>query len=497
MRRATRYGANRSSRAIVVQLTLLVLAWLVVAVPFSPADTGTEAEDPWGGEPWPPAAEDDADGAGTDSAAAGSEAAGSMSGADFGAVPIELYGSLTTTGEVQLGDAGDPARGDDLAVGTATRARLKGDWAPDDRVLTHIELVGQHLSGVLNPYTYAQASGFDDGATTTLEAENPQDDFADSLYLDQAWAQLRFDRFDLQVGKQPIAWGTGYAFNPTVRTHLGGGPAGFEDDETPGTAAFSAGVPIAGSLVAEGYLAFEDRTHASFTAAREVDPAYLPWGARARMLVGSFDLALGAIHEVVAPAAGGAGSSSAAGPALERYLHVAAETVGSVGDLGVYAEAAWTMPVWDAPQAAAADWDALEALESTVGLEYMLPGDLDTKLEYYRRGAGATTPASYDPSQILSGITPVMARDYLFGYLGRTFISYLELSVGALANLNDGSVLVLQQSEYTVSDNIRVSLEGMVPTGSGSEEFGGTREIGDTELRIVRPTIVAQLEVSF
>jgi hypothetical protein len=476
----------------VVRIALLVLAWLAVAAPLSAADTGTE--DPWGDEPWPPAAEDDTGGAGTDSAEAGA-----APGAAFGSPAVELYGSLTTTGEVQLGDAGDPARGDDLAVGTATRTRLKGDWEPDDRVLTHIELVAQHRSGVLNPYTYAQASGFDGGATTTLESENPQDDFAESLYLDQAWAQLRFDRFDLQIGKQPIAWGTGYAFNPTVRTHLSGGPAGLEDDETPGTAAISVGVPIAGSLVAEGYLAFEDRTHASFTAAREVDPAYLPWGSRVRMLIGSFDLAVGAIHEVVAPAAGGAGSSGAAGPGLERYLHAAAETVGSIGDLGVYAEAAWTMPVWDATRAAAAaaDWDALEALESTVGLEYMLPGDFDIKLEYYRRGGGATVPASYDPSQLLSGRTTVMARDYLFGYIARTFVSYLEVSVAALANLNDGSVLVLQQSEYAVSDNISMSLAGLVPTGSGNEEFGGTREIGDTELRIVRPTIIAQLEVSF
>jgi hypothetical protein len=457
---------------------------LAAAVSVCAAETGG---DPWGDQPWPPSAEEDAGGVdpgSTDDAGV------------FGASAVELYGSLTTVGEVQLGDAGDTARGDEVAVGTATRARLKGDWQPDDRVLAHVELVARHLYGMLNPYTFAQASGIDAGATTTLEAENPQDDFAESLYLDQAWAQLRFDLFDLQIGKQPIAWGAGYAFNPTVRTHPTAGLAGFEDDETPGTAAISAGVPLAGSLVAEGYLAFEDRTHASFTTAREVDPAYLPWGVRARMLIGSFDLALGAIHEVVAQDPATAGSP---GSALSRYLHAAAETVGSIGDLGLYAEAVWTMPVRDAPQTGVdpSEWDPLEALESTVGIEYVLPADVDLKIEYYRRGAGPTTPASYDVSQLLSGLSTVLARDYLFGYLGRTFVSYLDVSVAALTNLNDGSVLIYQQSEYAVSDSIGVSLAGMIPVGRGEEEFGGTREIAGTEIRLVRPAVIAQIDVSF
>jgi hypothetical protein len=90
-----------------------------------------------------------------------------------------------------------------------------------------------------------------------------------------------------------------------------------------------------------------------------------------------------------------------------------------------------------------------------------------------------------------------MARDYLFGYLGRTFLSYLDISVAVLGNLNDASLLIYQQNEYAVSDHVTVSLAGIVPTGSGNQEFGGTREIGDTAVRFVRPTIMAGLEVSF
>jgi hypothetical protein len=473
------------ARAATIAAALMAIMAAVVAVPV-PA-TETADEDPWGDAPWPPVSGDaDAEEAGGYAEPGGSDL--------FGASAFALYGTLTTAGEAQFGKAAEAARGEDLAVGTATRARIKGDWEPDERVLAHVELVGQHLSGVLNPYAYAQATGLDGGATTELTTASPQNDFANTLSLDQAWAQLRFDLLDLQVGKQPIAWGTGYAFNPTVRAHPTSGFSGFEDDATPGTAAISAGVPIAGSLTGEGYLAFEDRTHASFTTGREVDPAYLPWGGRVRVLVGGFDLAIGAIHEVVAKSAESAGPS---GAALHRYLHVAGETVGSIGDLGVYAEVAWTMPIWDAPQAGTANWDALDALESTVGLEYVFPADVDAKLEYYRRGAGATDPDRYDPSHLLSGLSTVMARDYLFGYLGRTFLSYLDISVAVLGNLNDGSLLIHQQNEYAVSDHLTVSLSAMVPTGSGNQEFGGTREIGDTAVRFVRPTIMAGLEVSF
>lgn len=463
--------------AAVIRVAAIVTAVVTAALatPASAADTA--AEDPFGDEPWPPAA--------------GGAEATAQTGDVFGASPVELYGSITTVGETQLGEAGDPIRGEDLAIGTATSARLKADWEPDERVLAHLELVGQHRSGVLNPYTYAQAAGIDASATTALMASNPQDDFADTLYLDQAWAQLRFERFDLQVGKQPIAWGTGYAFNPTARTHLSAGLAGFEDDETPGTAAISAGVPLLGSLVTEGYVAFEERTHASFTTSREVDPAFLPWGARLRMPVGSFDVAVGAISEVVAGAASGA--------RLERYLHVAGETVGSIGDVGVYGEAAWTMPVWDAPQAGAApaDWNGLQALDSTVGLEYVLPADVEVKIEFYRRGRGATSPDAYDPAALLSGLTSVLARDYLFGYLGKTFLSYLDVSLAALTNLNDGSVLVYQQNEYAVSDNLTVSLAGVVPTGTKDAELGGTRTIAGRDVRFVRPAVIARLEISF
>ena len=483
-RARTRHPRHGQTAGIAAATLVAILA-AVAALPA--VATETTGEDPWGDEPWPPVAGD------ADAAEAGGYAEPGGTGY-FGAPAFDLYGGLTTAGEAQLGEAGDVARGEDLAVGTATRVRIKADWEPDARILVHAELVGQHLSGVVNPYVYAQVSGLDAGATTDLVAANPQYDFAEALYLDQAWAQLRFDQLDLQVGKQPIAWGTGYAFNPTVRTHPMTGLSGFEDEETPGTPAFSAGVPIAGSLAGEGYLAFEDRTHASSTTGREVDPGYLPWGGRVRMLVGNFDLAVGAIQEVVAQ---GPGTGGTPGAELDRYLHVAAETVGSIGDLGVYAEAAWTMPVWDAPQAGTANWDALDALESTVGLEYVFPADVDAKLEYYRRGGGATHPDRYDPSDLLSGLSSVMARDYLFGYLGRTFFSYLDVSVAVLGNLNDASLLLYQQNEYAVSDHGTLSLAVIVPTGSGNQEFGGTREIGNTEVRFVRPGIMASLEVSF
>ena len=47
------------------------------------------------------------------------------------------------------------------------------------------------------------------------------------------------EKIDIQFGRIPIAWGTGYAFNPTAKTH----PVSFLDDlseETPGTGFYPA-----------------------------------------------------------------------------------------------------------------------------------------------------------------------------------------------------------------------------------------------------------------
>ncbi len=461
-----------------------------------------EAQDsPWGDEPWPPVDgggfEDGADSPWPGDAArdTGSlwpgDAAGSTpSYADFGSLgAFSLYGYLATTAQAFFGDAGDDAvSGDDVAAGVQTRLRLKGDWEPDENVLVHLEIESKHQRGVSNGYALMQSTGLDRGSLAAVQAASPQDDFRNVLYVDQAWAQLRFDRVDYQVGRVPIAWGTGYAFNPTARTNPIGGLTEIGEEETRGTAAVTAAIALPMQASIEGYVAFEDRLHTAVTVADEVEYWNVPWGARLRALVGSFDIAVGAVHEV---------ASARAGSGFERYLHATGETVGSIGDLGMYAEARLTTPQFDGEPDDSEEWDPGRALVSTVGLEYLFPGDIDAKVEYYRQGTGATDTDAYDLAPVLSGHADGMARDYGFILLQRTFMDYLDVSAAALVNLNDGSGAALPGAEYAVSDAISVSATVIVPWGSSDSEFGGSSDTAGVSVRLVRPAAIVQAKVSF
>ena len=46
----------------------------------------------------------------------------------------------------------------------------------------------------------------------------PGEDLHRVLFLDQAYAEAALGRADLSFGIVPLAWGTGYVFNPTART---------------------------------------------------------------------------------------------------------------------------------------------------------------------------------------------------------------------------------------------------------------------------------------
>ena len=67
---------------------------------------------------------------------------------------------------------------------------------------------------------------------------NPTDyptfDYVQSFDFDHIWARWTGSLFDLTYGKTPIAWGTGYIFNPTSRA-AGSAFMDFVHEETPGT----------------------------------------------------------------------------------------------------------------------------------------------------------------------------------------------------------------------------------------------------------------------
>ncbi|HEY8344251.1 MAG TPA: hypothetical protein VIL66_03560, partial [Bacillota bacterium] len=113
-------------------------------------------------------------------------------------------------------------------IGNVLYFRLKGDWRPGPNLFFHLELANDYRTGNRHPAylsTLLPVSSNDTPSTASDQL---------SLKIDHLWGMVNLGKLDIQFGRIPIGWGTGYAFNPTAKTH----PVSFLDDlaeETPGT----------------------------------------------------------------------------------------------------------------------------------------------------------------------------------------------------------------------------------------------------------------------
>ncbi len=178
--------------------------------------------------------------------------------------------------------------------GNALLLRLKGDWRPGRNLRFHLEFNYLNSLGNQNPYVLMDKTGllsFDQG-------EYPLEDFNQRMYVDHAWGLVNLGRLDLQFGKFPIAWGTGYVFNPTARVSI----PPFLDmvtEDTPGAAALMATWTFSEWLSLQTYLAFQDRTQKKYAFAEDGQSRNLPYGFKIKTILGAYDLSFSWFREVI------------------------------------------------------------------------------------------------------------------------------------------------------------------------------------------------------
>ena len=150
------------------------------------------------------------------------------------AVPFSLYGYLVNFSSVNFytGRSGI----ENMDMGNTFYMRLKGDFEPEEALHFHFEA------------SYSSSMG-----NHSFSA------LYESYAMDHLWGSVAIGLFDLQFGKMPIAWGTGYVFNPSSRT---ASSAYMEtvSEETPGTLGIVPSVQLAPGFAIQSYLAFQDST---------------------------------------------------------------------------------------------------------------------------------------------------------------------------------------------------------------------------------------------
>lgn len=416
-------------------------------------------------------------------ALAAQDAADSGAGGAFTDQAIDIYGYATSLASVDFREL--PS--EEAELGGVAYVRVKGDFKPQEGLSFHIEASYDARTGYQNEFVQALDAGL---------AAPGDPSFVSAIAIDQAYGSVVAGAFSLQAGLAPIGWGSAYVFNPTQRASR---PALLDPvaDETPGTLAILPSWSPADAFRLSGYVAFQDKSHRETAWAGDGLVENLPFGLRAQTTIGNFDISASLIKEVeyieLAPLVPGSYS---------RALFAGLDAAGAIWDFGVYAEAALKLPMGvDGLTWTPADFDFMDSLELAAGFDYMIPGvDVELRAEYYRRGWGAEDKAAYDPVGLLTGATLLQARDYLFARLERVFADYFTLDAGALANLNDESIVAMAELSYAAMDNLELKLGGVLPWGPGGSEFEGRYDLsglGMGVIDVMRSSLYASCKLSF
>jgi len=411
---------------------------------------------------------------------------------DFYEQTFSLYGYVVNFFNANL--YADDWKVSDSDYGNILYSRLKGDWNPGDNLSFHAELAYNAAIGNQNLWVVYEGFGISplDGPATGTEADPeietqadyPTEDFVQSISVEHLWGSLNFGRFDVQFGKLPIAWGTGYFFNPTSRVAA----APFMDSVTEETLGTFAVVPsvsfLDGMLSLQGYVAFQDKSHKPTALQADGYWANLPLGLKFQGIVGSFDLSASWIREVALTLTEG----------YRRIHYIGIDMVGAVWDFGVYGEAA--LKYWNEAETELSfeSEDISDLLEVCVGFDYFISGlEIDSRVEYYHQGPGVKNSGAYDVSKLLFGEQMVLAEDYLLLYLERSFFDYFKVGGVGVVNLNDASFAFIPEISGEPYGNLEVGLGAMLFYGSSGSEYNG--ELG--EFDITEPAVFLRCKLSF
>ena len=428
---------------------------------------------------------------------------------------FSLYGYLINYFQSSFNYLGDsfsqPQYGDALLL------RLKGDWRPENHVRFHLESTYLMNTGNQNPYVLMHRLGLN----PFLQSDFPFYDFNRLWIIDHAWGLVSLGMLDLQFGQFPLAWGTGYVFNPTARVSF----PPFLDmvtEDTPGVLASQLTWTLSDRLALQAYLAFQDRTHKKTAYAEDGQAVNLPYGIKLKTIFGSFDLSAcwfrevlyseretrpldqileqtarqylnellfsqtlidllaagdtaAVIHGLKNAALAGMMTGTISHPGYRQTCYLGGDLAGAIGNFGVYTELALSIPSQNGrPVRNFSGYRIRNHLEAVAGFDYTIDAlDLETRGEYFFQGGGVKRKSEYDLLTLFSGERLVMARHYGMLMAERTFRDSHRLTAACFINFNDGSLALLPAYNYQRYDNFELTAGLFFLDGSRGAEFDG------------------------
>jgi hypothetical protein len=285
-------------------------------------------------------------------------------------------------------------------------------------------------------------------------------DYVVSHTLDRAYLTIRAKRLTFLVGRQRIAWGAARFISP-LDLFNPFDPTAVDKEEKRGTDALVTEVSLGQftgmSMVFAPTLFMDDASYA------------------ARFYTNLFDYDF----------------SIMAGRFSDREVY-GLDFSGQVGSVAVWGEAAWYIED-DAARYAVADPSSpfgfslresrRQYLRAALGAQYVFPNTLSFLVEYYYNGKGESRKDYYNWEAVLDGSEPVLAQNYLFSTVGYEITPLLAGTFSTLYNIDDGSVLLAPSVDYSLTENLYLTLGAQVGLGQSKTEYGARPEVYYLQMR--------------
>ena len=251
--------------------------------------------------------------------------------------------------------------------------------------------------------------------------------------LFRAFASLRLRRAVVVVGRQRIAWGSGFAWNPTDILNPFN-PGAIELGERSGVDAVHVSMPL-GPLSRLELVAAYTAAGAPGSYAVRGGTNYRAYDVRA--LLGRF----------------------------ARDWVVGGDFAGYVRGAGVRGEAAFVRR-----------YAARDYLRAVLNADYTF-GDVYGLVEIYYNGRGHAQKAAYDWADLSAGDTYNLAQWYAAVSATVSITPLCGMSLYQLANLTDGSLLVGPAVTYSLTQTVELAAAAYFFTGRSDTEYGRQRHV--------------------
>ena len=266
----------------------------------------------------------------------------------------------------------------------------------------------------------------------------------DTLYIDNMFLEFHHNLFDLTLGKQQVAPGVGYAWNPTDVFN-------FKDIMDPtyentGVSAIRLSIPIGLRTTLSGILQPENSWNES------VQYYQLKAG------IGLVDMSILYSRSLLR-------QSMLIKTRSKPHDLYGFNLEGELAGIGLRTEIAAHRLDYDT--------DNLQ-YEFIVGADYTFENSLYLLTEYYHNDLAAEAEQSSLDDYLIyfSGVRKSLNQNYLFGLAMYPLGDLLDLSAFGILNIDDKSLVLAPQILYRIYQDVELSLMGSLFLGADDSEFG-------------------------